>query len=794
MGGKKKKDEKRLSGDVKRSVAAIFLFVAALIAVLGFFDAAALLGRWFNTALGSAFGWGKWLSPVLFVLSGIVLLRRKEKTFFYVGNVLGFLLAFVSVLGLFHIFFDPERMKQVALAGSGGGYVGYLTALFLHKFTGLIAGVIILAAALVTSVLISFNLSVLPVWSGLKERFGEMREKLSRRQKRREDDEEENEDYSEDEELAEDFDEEEYDEDEDTESADDYEDYPEDEEPKNDLERDENLAANIKEITFDDELRARRKKEKEEIENEKLSVAEDPEEPEETSGEEEPARRHVAARRPKGKWKIPPISLVEGGTGRSDGGDVKDRQKIIVETFANFGITLEPAEVVVGPTVTQYSFRPPAGVKLSRITALSSDVALALAASSIRIEAPIPGKSLIGIEVPNVDTAPVRMREALRLREFGYKKPGLRLALGKDVSGKYVVADLGKMPHALVAGSTGAGKSVAVNTMILSLLYQNTPADLRLILVDPKRVELSLYNGIPHLLSDVIVEGGKVLNALKWAIGEMERRYMVLQTVGSRDIASYNAKVAAGELDETEHTKLPNIVIIIDELADLMASHGKEIEGAIVRLAQKSRAVGIHLIVSTQRPSVEVITGLIKTNIPTRIALRVPTQIDSRTILDTPGAEKLVGRGDMLLLSPQHQHPKRIQGIFVSEDEVKRVVKFLSVQEWPDEVEEGLEEAIDSEQTAGLARSLDFAEEANDSESDDPLYMEAKNLVISAGKASTSYLQRRLRIGYSRAARLIDELEENGVISPAEGSKPRVVLIGRSDEEEVSEDDVPMVK
>ncbi len=463
---------------------------------------------------------------------------------------------------------------------------------------------------------------------------------------------------------------------------------------------------------------------------------------------------------------------------------------------------MELEDIVIGPTVTQFSFRPQSGVKLTKITTLSADLALALATHPIRIEAPIPGKSLIGIEVPNKKTSMVRLRDLLSSDTFKKSEKKLLLALGQDVNGVNVLENLGKMPHLLVAGATGAGKSVTINSIILSLLYKNSPQDLKLILVDPKRVELSLYNGIPHLLSNVITDNSKVVNALKWAVTEMERRYALLEKVGTRDLESYNKKRKAGEtyfeidedLGEVEKTleNLPVIVIVIDEMADLMGTHNKEVESVIVRLAQMSRAIGIHLILSTQRPSVEVITGTIKANLPTRIALRVSTGIDSRTIIDRTGAEKLVGNGDMLFVGPTQQSPHRLQGVYVGEDEVKRVIDYIKDQAKKigaydidkDFNKEGsTTKNIHDEIVSVDFDTIDMESNLNSSDSDlDPLFEDAKKTVIELGKASTSYLQRKLRIGYSRAARLIDELEEQGIVGPSEGSKGRKVLIKNTSE------------
>ncbi|PLX26400.1 cell division protein FtsK [Candidatus Parcubacteria bacterium] len=416
-------------------------------------------------------------------------------------------------------------------------------------------------------------------------------------------------------------------------------------------------------------------------------------------------------------------------------------------------------EVRVGPTVTQYSLKPDKGMKLSRITSLSNDLALALAAHPIRIEAPIPGKALVGIEVPNQKTALVSFKELLETKEFKRRNHNLMMALGKDVAGKTWFADLPKMPHLLIAGATGSGKTVCVNTILMSLLYQNTAETLRMIMVDPKRVELTLYNGIPHLLTPVITNTQKTVNALKWCIGEMDRRFELLASVGSRDISSYNAK--------HPDTKIPHIVFVIDELADLMATAASEVEAGIIRLAQMARAVGIHLIVATQRPSVDVITGLMKANIPGRIAFSVASLIDSRTILDSPGAEKLLGRGDMLYQTAELSKPVRIQGAFISEEELKSVVDYLKGDEEPE-----YDESIVETQKSGTANMFGGA-----SDDQDPLFDEAKDVILKAGKASASFLQRRLKVGYARAARILDELEEAGIIGPSQGAKPREILV-----------------
>lgn len=461
-------------------------------------------------------------------------------------------------------------------------------------------------------------------------------------------------------------------------------------------------------------------------------------------------------------WVLPSHDLLESTSSRPDPGNVKKNVNSIEKTLKDFGIAVTMTDVNVGPTVTQYTLKPAEGVKLNQITARANDLALTLAAHPIRIEAPIPGKAAVGIEIPNKEKAIVSLKEILASETFKKEKSSLALALGRDVAGLPVSIDLAKAPHMLIAGATGSGKSVGINSIILSLLFQNAPADLRLLLVDPKRVEFTLYNDIPHLLCPVVTEPDKTIAALRWAVGEMERRYRLLENQRNRNISEYNAA------KPEEH--LPYIVIVVDELADLMAQAAKEVEDSIVRIAQKARAVGIHLIVATQRPSVDVITGLIKANITSRIAFSVASQIDSRTILDQAGAERLLGNGDMLFVGSDSPQPRRVQGVYVSTKEVDAVTKFLR-----DGGPADYNEEILVYKTGGASRL------GEGGEIDDDLYDEARTLVISAGKGSASLLQRRLRIGYSRAARLLDLLESQGVLGAADGAKPREVLTDQLD-------------
>ena len=466
-------------------------------------------------------------------------------------------------------------------------------------------------------------------------------------------------------------------------------------------------------------------------------------------------------------WKLPSTNLLNHKEDKVDPGNVEENAKIIKNTFHTFNINVEMDGANIGPSVAQYTLKPPAGTKLTKITALETNIALDLAAASIRIEAPIPGKKLVGIEVPNLKSATVRISGLLESKEWAEPDNGaLTFAIGKDITGKPILEDLAKMPHLLVAGQTGSGKSVMVNSILTSLLYRNSPSDLKLILVDPKRVELNLYDDIPHLLAPVIVEPEKCISALKWTVAEMERRYRALSEDKARNIIEYN------EIKKEEG--MPYIVVVIDELSDLMMMAARDVESLIVRIAQKARAVGIHLILATQRPSVDVITGLIKANVPARIAFTTTSQVDSRTIIDQVGAEKLLGKGDMLLQTPSMPKPKRVQGAFIDVNETKKVTDFIRDQRAPSYDNEITSQPVQLNGRGGIV--------ADSGPSDDKEYREAVEAVVSAGKASTSLLQRKLRIGYGKASRLIDTMEEQGIVSHQDGSRPREVLVTNIDE------------
>lgn len=724
-----------LEPETKRGIWAIGLFVLTVILVLSLFDLGGVAGKYLVKVFSLAIGWGIYLIPLVFFTAGIILIKAPGMRISYKGRLLGVGLFTLSTLGLFHIFTETSNAVNVAKIGQGGGYVGLAVSYPLLKVLSFWGGLVVLVAGIAVSLLIVFNISLNNLFLREKE------------------DEEEKENKK----VL----------------------------PAVPVKKD---AGTVLPPSLQTKFGLKEKigfLAKKALTKQETDVAMP------VTGRDvanDDFKKSLAKKNID--WTAPPIDLLEREKDGAESGNIKANLEIIKQTLENFGIPVEMGDVNVGPTVTQYTLRPDGGVKLSKIAALNNDLALSLAAHPIRIETPIPGKSLVGIEIPNHKVATVRIRSILESEQFKYGKSPLGIALGRDVANNSVVADLDKMPHLLISGSTGSGKSVCINDVIISLLYANSPDNLKLLLVDPKRVELSVYDGIPHLIAPVVVKPEKTVNALKWCVSEMERRYELLSRVGARDIVSYNGKITSEEdpikaaEGEEELSTIPYIIVIIDELADLMASHGREVEGAIVRLAQMARAVGIHLIVATQRPSTDVITGLIKANITSRIAFRVASQIDSRTILDMGGAEKLLGNGDMLFIGGDNNtKPRRIQGAFVSEKEVRKVVEHLKKGIKIEEDTEPREDIFQS------AKNLNINLE--DGGSDDDLYREAKEVVVKAGKASASLLQRRLRVGYARAARLLDLLEENGIIGPAEGAKPRRVFVDEGENIDYSQDIEP---
>lgn len=768
MGRKRKKEIEPVeeNGGIIKTICSLVLLTAALTFVLSLFGQAGIVGEKIDSGLGQVFGLGRYLIPILLVIWVILYLTTESRKRFWT-LFFGMLVLYISLLTTLHFFNDVDQMAELAAVGQGGGLIGMNIAFPLASFLGIAAFPVILAMWLI-GLKLTFNVPFDSIYDSLMARFRTSEEEKQKRKEKEVDTE--------------------------TEAS-----SAETEDQKEADQTIDESDSNSKDNDDKEEVEIEDPKKLKEIEDNIKSIkfVEGPSDRlyDEERKNSDPAAADLGVPKPKPftEWKYPTLELLESNEKKPKLNNLEENADIIRKTLHNFGIEVEIGNYNVGPTVTQYTFRPAVGVKLSKILSLQNDLALALAAHPIRIEAPIPGKSLVGVEVPNRTKAMVRMRSMLGSQEFQTKPSKICLALGEDVNGGVEIANIEKMPHLMIAGSTGTGKSVCINSILTTLLYQNSPAELRLILVDPKRVELTMFNQIPHLLTPVIVENAKVVNALKWAVGEMERRYKLLQEHQSRDIQSFNSKVDASnssnirikKIGSEEEAfqgveKLPYIIIVIDELADLMAAHAKEVEGLIVRLAQMARAVGIHLIVSTQRPSVEVLTGLIKANITTRIAFQVATQIDSRTILDMSGAEKLLGNGDLLFLSANSAQPKRIQGVYISEKEVKKVVSYIkkqAEQQEPDTTEElfgNLESQLENVMGS-------FSGSGTEGETDDTLYEEAKRVVIESKKASTSLLQRRLRIGYSRAARLIDLLEENGIVSPPDGSKPRMVLMKSGD-------------
>lgn len=734
---------KYLSKGLKYNILAIIFFALGVISILGLIGVSDPFSVKIYWAARLLFGHLFFLAPVFLFLGGLSLIAKtaddnsQMRHFNYSPIILSvFILALLSLLALVNLAIFPDDFRLAATQGEGGGYLGLIFAVILTSFTGPLVASILLVAIIAISVLFIFNISLESFLSGIiynAKAFYSYYNFLSQIKKSK----------------------------------------------KIKIEKEhygDNISA-MRAESGDSGMKPNFKIKNLESKEEGNIGGQGENQDGNSMSESFEYSKKTEKKKSKTitQWSKFPLDLLERDFTSADSGDIDGNASIIEKTLLNFGIEVEMGKIFVGPTVSQYTFKPAVGVKLSKITALQNDLALSLAASSIRIEAPIPGKSLVGIEIPNVSAATVRLRNLLETFSVFYKNDyfaSLKVAMGLDVSGNPHWVDIGSLPHLLIAGSTGSGKTIFVNNLIMSLIYNNSPEALKLIMVDPKRVELTLYNNIPHLLTPVIVENEKAVGVLKWVVAEMERRYIVLAEVASRDIESYNKKMIGSKPEEGD--PLPYIVVVIDELADLMATFPREVEAAIVRLAQMSRAVGIHLVISTQRPSVNVITGLIKANITARIAFRVASLIDSRTILDHSGAEKLLGRGDMLYLATGTAKPKRLQGCFVSENEVKKVVKWLK-----ENYKEGAQMLDESAIVKAPSSSIELSASNNDAGGDE-LYEQAKEMVIRSKKASASLLQRRFRVGYARAARLLDLLEEQGIIGPADGAKPRSILAAES--------------
>ncbi len=706
---KKKQDswegiELSISPETSAEITAIILVLLGVFSLISLFGLFGSLGQSLQDFLRQVFGWTSYLFAVSLIILGYIMFypkRYKIPPFSYVG----FMMFLLLIPSLVHVFIKMENSFDVALTGGGGGFVGHFISANLKDLVSFSGALLIIITLFIISILLLFNTTIKKMAQKLEEDSYKAGHSVVDSKKVGK--------------------------------------------IKINLPQKENIIS--KKIRKSDKTRG---VDSVEEEGEK-------EEPKKKTSELESNIERISF-----DWEFPPLNLLDDSRYSVDSGNITGNAEIIAKTLSQFGIQVAMQDVNVGPTFTQYTLKPHEGTKLSKITSLQDDLALALATHPIRIEAPIPGKSLVGVEIPNKKVALVRLKEVLESNEYknSVNKGNLIVALGKDVSGVPAVTDVSRMPHLLIAGATGSGKSVCVNGVLASLLYRYSPKELKLILVDPKRVELTGYNDIAHLLTPVIVEPDKTINAFRWAVLEMENRYKILSEEKARDIVSYNKKVS-------EEERLPYIVMVVDELADVMIQAGNEMEGLIVRIAQMARAVGIHLIIATQRPSVNVVTGLIKANVPTRIAFRVASQIDSRTILDMAGAERLVGQGDMLFMAGDGQKPKRIQGVFVSEKEIKNILDQVKEQ---GEVEYN-EDIVKSHKLPGGVGSAGSAGEV-----DDDMYQEAYDVVMQSGKASSSLLQRRLKIGYARAARLLDILEDQGIVGPADGAKPREILVSET--------------
>jgi S-DNA-T family DNA segregation ATPase FtsK/SpoIIIE len=705
-----------LGPDTWREIFAVFLMIFAVISFMGIFSAAGGLGEHLKILdyklFGSVVGY---LVPIaIFWLGAIILFPPKGGV--KLAKFVGAVLFFLFFPALIHLFIPAANAKTAALNGNGGGIFGYAISSPLRNSVGTFPAFVVLIAIVLVSIMITFNLSLSKIFGRNIDRRNEDGEA------------------------------------------------PVPSGVKVHRQGQEEDLESAKRPRLMDRIRgginslSRRPK-----------IEEVPRAPVIESAPR-PAVKTNAGR----VWQFPSYDLLIESNDVAKSGDIGKNVETIKKCFQSFGIDVKMQDVNVGPTVTQYTLRPNEGVKLAQITTRGNDIALALAAKSLRVEAPIPGKSAVGIEVPNLVAAKVTLKEVMASPQFKAEKSKLAIALGRDVAGAPVAIDLEKMPHMMIAGSTGSGKSICINSIITNFLFHNSPEDLKLILIDPKRVELTNYNGIPNLYAPVVTEVDKTVSALKWTVYEMERRYKMFADLGKRNIVAYNESPGP-------EGKLPYIVVIIDELADLMAVSANEVEASIVRIAQMARATGIHLIIATQRPSVDVLTGLIKANITSRIAFAAASQVDSRTILDMSGAEKLLGNGDMLFIGNGLAKPRRIQGCFVSDKEINQLVDFLKKQGEPE-----YDESILAFRPAKAIGGRDAGGSI-----DDDLYEEAVAVVTNSGQASASLLQRRLRVGYARAARLLDIMEQEGVVGPSNGAKPRDILIDTSQNSGIDNNQFP---
>ncbi len=718
----------KINKETARSITASTLIFLGIISLLSFFGQAAGIGV--KNILSILFGWFAILVPLILILSGLVLTRQIRWSFVKLRTLIGLFAATIFLVASVHFFFPQATAYEQARMGEGGGLTGFFIQQFLRQHLSPLGAAATLIFLTIISILILFNTSIdaaINIFNKIGEELSALYRHFIKKDK-------------------------------DVLKA---EDEPE-EEPQfitNPIKKPADQNAEKREEDFDNfeiisplGLKTDTEAAAEpDIELQDLNKQ---------SGSEPADRKQNVKKKQKVEWKAPPLSILSESKGEeAERGDIKKNADLIEKTLNAFGVEAKVVEVNLGPAVTQYAIDLAEGTKVSKVVSLQNNLAMALAAPTgmVRIEAPIPGKALVGIEVPNYQPGLVTLKEIMTSEDMKKAKDNLTVALGHDVSGEPVVTNISKMPHVLIAGTTGSGKSVLLNAFLATLLFRNSPEDLQLLLVDTKRVEFSAYNDVPHLLHPVIVEPEKVLSALKWAVEEMEKRYRILQKEKVKNLKSYN------ELPNID--KLPYIVIVVDELADLMSYSASEVEKSICRLAQMARAVGIHLVLATQRPSTEVLTGLIKANIPCRIAFQVASQVDSRVILDTSGAEKLMGKGDMLFLPPDRPKPLRTRGVYVSEKELNKLREYLK------------NSGYDPDYQAEITESRTERTDSPFDKPEDDKFYDAVEVVTKHDRASASLLQRRLRIGYARAARLLDAMHDRGIIGPHNGSNPREVLI-----------------
>ena len=783
-----KRGKRKKSNVNSIDITVIGIIVASILLAVLIYTKSGFLGETLSPVLGGIMGFIKYIIPVGTFLIGIYLACNKEKEYVFSKMVLyiAFLLCIAVLLSVFQISAgnigttndmgkNLEAAYKLGTKDIGGGVIGAIIAIPLIKLLGSLGTIILAIGVAIISLTFIFKINSAKIISNIVEDIEERREIKKEEKERAKTSNKKQHIYNVQEEMPR------------KETARERKLREKEEARRKAMEIDENqLSINLSGL--EDEMKSGKLKKYNHDKDDltplgmEKTVKPNPNElgnlfKQEVETKEEKVKEvlnleHTMTTESENeKYEFPPIQMLSEGSKQALKGGKKavaDTAAKLQKTLYSFGVSAKVENVSIGPAITRYELKPAEGVRVSRIANLADDIALNLAAETIRIEAPIPGKHAVGIEVPNAENEIVHLRDIIDTPEFEEHKSKLAFALGKDVAGKEIITDIAKMPHVMIAGATGSGKSVCINTLIASIIYKAKPSEVKLVMVDPKVVELSVYNGIPHLLIPVVTDPRKAAGALAWAVQEMENRYATFAAKGVRDLKGYNEAV-----DKKDGIgKLPHIVIIIDELADLMMVAKKDVEDAICRLAQKARAAGMHLVIATQRPSVDVITGLIKANIPSRIAFAVSSQVDSRTILDQVGAEKLLGKGDMLFFPTGAPKPVRIQGAFISDKEVEKLVNFVKANgetTYRDDITEYIEKANTTDK--------EIDEGALDDDETDPLLNDAIETVIETGQASTSYIQRKFKVGYARAGRIIDQMEERGIISGYQGSKPREVLM-----------------